>query len=102
MAPDALNPLTVSAVKRRGPEPPGAVNGELCRGRAGKQVACGDGVLEVLLVHPVAAPDAEFPEERDVRRWPAEADAADPAPLTQHCRDWNLAGVIHFCNNSDA
>ncbi len=67
-------------------QPPRAEDGELGGGRAGHQVADGDGVLELPGVQPAPALDAQLAQQPDVRGRPAEADAADPAPFPQHRR----------------
>jgi hypothetical protein len=53
-------------------------------GWAGQQVGCGDRVLELAVIEPAAARDAQLAQQRDVRRRAAEADAPDAPPLTQH------------------
>ena len=68
----------------------GAVDRELRRGRPGQQIAGGDRILEVVRLEPAAPLDAQLPQQGDVRRRPAEADAADPAPLPRHRRQAHL------------
>ncbi|MCU1675399.1 MAG: hypothetical protein JWM93_157, partial [Frankiales bacterium] len=63
------------------PEPVRAIDRELRRGRPRQQVDRGDRVLEVARGDPSAAVDAEVPEQRDVRRRPAEPDATDAPPF---------------------
>jgi hypothetical protein len=60
-----------------------AVQGPLFEGGVGVD-AGGDGVFELDRPQPAFAIDAEVAEQLDVGGWPAEADAADPPPLTQH------------------
>jgi len=62
---------------------PRAVDRQLRRRGPGQQVGGGDGVLEVVRLEPPAPVDAEVSQQRDVGRWAAEADAADPAPFLQ-------------------
>jgi len=61
---------------------PRAVDRELGRGRTGEEVAGGERVFEVRRRQPAPLVDAELAQQRDMCRRPAEADAADPAPLT--------------------
>jgi hypothetical protein len=60
---------------------PGAEDGQLGRGRSGKQVGGCDPVLEVARREPAPVGDAEAAEQGDVGRRSAEADAADARPL---------------------
>jgi hypothetical protein len=45
-----------------------------------------DRVLELAVIEPAAACDAQLAQQRDVRRRAAEADAADAPPLAQDDR----------------
>ena len=54
---------------------------ELGRRRTGQQVAGRDRVFELCGVDPPLPLDAQLAQQRDVRRWAAEPDAADPSPL---------------------
>jgi hypothetical protein len=65
-------------------EPPRAVDRQLRGRRPGQQVHRGDRVFELAIVEPAAARDAEFPQQRDVRRRAAESDAPDASPLAQN------------------
>ena len=71
---------------RSATQAPRAEDRELRRGRSGKEVARGDGILELGGLEPAVALDAELAEQRDVRRRAAEADASDAAPLPRHRR----------------
>ena len=84
-----IRPGTMNAAPPiRAPEaaaqPPGAVDGQLGGGRAGHQVAHGDGVLELPGVQPAPPFDAELAQQPDVRGRAAEPDAPNPAPFPQH------------------
>ena len=57
--------------------------GDLAAGLTEDPVRC-DRILELVGRHPSAALDAELAEQCDVRRRPAETDAADPPPFPQH------------------
>ena len=78
---------------------PGAEDRQLGGGRAGQQIARGDGVFELALGQPFPALHTQLAQQRDMRGWPAEADAADPAPLPQYrrqarqCRVFLLSGL---------
>ena len=63
---------------------PGAVDGQLGRRRPGQEVGRRDRVLEPACLEPAPALHAKLAQQRDVRRRPAEADDADPAPLARH------------------
>jgi hypothetical protein len=78
------------AVEEGAGTPPGAEDDQLGGGRAGHQVADGDGVLELAAVQPAPALDAQLAQQPDVRGRPAEADAADPAPFPEYCRERHL------------
>lgn len=56
---------------------PSAVDRQLRRGRPREQVGHDDAVLELLGVQPPAPLDAQIAQHHDVRRRPAEAQAAD-------------------------
>ena len=61
----------------------GAEDRKLGGGGAGQQIARCDRGLELVCVEPAALIDKPPPQQRDVRRRPAEADQADPPPLPQ-------------------
>src|SRR5579862_3734679 len=76
------------------PQPPGTVDRELRRCRARQQVARSDRVLEVRLRQPATPPYAQVAQQGDVRRRPAEPDAADPPPLAQDGAKRHVHGLV--------
>ena len=82
----------------RPPQAPGAVDGQLGRGRAGEQVRGGDGVFELLSVDPASFLDAHAPQQADVGRGAPEPDATETGPLLGDGADGDPRhrGLPHF------